>query len=299
MLLNIFSAADSTAVNTSGKAAEMVKEGRFEDLAHLVITWGIDFLGKILVALFLFFIGKWLIGKIRKLADKIMSRRQMDVALRGFLKNVLDFFLFLLLIILIINTVGAQTISIAALIGSAGLAIGLAVKDNLANFAGGVMLLFNKPFRSGDYIEAQSLAGTVQTIGILYTTLTTPDNKTVYIPNGPLSTGNIVNYNTQNTRRVDITINIEYGKDVETVKKLLLEIAGAHPLVQKTPAPFVRMTKISEPNIEFTLRVWVDRSDYWTVAYDLNEEIYTQTNAKKLTVPIPEMTVYVENPAGK
>lgn len=299
MLLNIFSAADSTAVNTSGKAAEMVKEGRFEDLAHLVITWGIDFLGKILVALFLFFIGKWLIGKIRKLADKIMSRRQMDVALRGFLKNVLDFFLFLLLIILIINTVGAQTISIAALIGSAGLAIGLAVKDNLANFAGGVMLLFNKPFRSGDYIEAQSLAGTVQTIGILYTTLTTPDNKTVYIPNGPLSTGNIVNYNTQNTRRVDITINIEYGKDVETVKKLLLEIAGAHPLVQKTPAPFVRMTKISEPNIEFTLRVWVDRSDYWTVAYDLNEEIYTQTNAKKLTVPIPEMTVYVENPDGK
>lgn len=299
MLLNIFNSADSTTINTSGRAAEMVKEGRFEDLFHLLITWGIDFLGKILAALIIFLIGKWLIGKVRKLADKIMSRRQMDMALRGFLKNILDFSLFLILFIFIINVVGAQTISIAALIGSAGLAIGLAVKDNLANFAGGVMLLFNKPFRSGDYIEAQDLAGTVQSIGILYTTLTTFDNKTIYIPNGPLSTGNIINFSTQSSRRVDITTSIEYGTDVEVVKNMLLDIAKTHSLVLKSPEPFARMTKMNEHSIDFTLRVWANQKDYWTVTHDLNEEIYKQINEKGLIIPFPQMTVHLANSSDK
>ena len=177
----------------------MIRDGRFEELGERSITWGIEFLGKLAIALLIFFVGKWIIGKIRKFADRIMSRRQMDIALKGFLKNLIEIFLFTLLIILIINIVGSQTVSLAALIASVGLAVGLAVKDNLANFAGGVMLLFNKPFKGGDYIEAQNLAGTVQSVGILYTTLTTADNKTIYIPNGPLSTGNILNYSTQTT----------------------------------------------------------------------------------------------------
>lgn len=299
MLLNIFNSADSTIVNTSEKTAKMIKEGRFEDLGSQLITWGIDFLGKLLIALLLFFIGKWIIGKIRKLADRVMERRQIDTALKGFLKNVLDFFLYLFLIIFIINVVGAQTISIAALIGSAGLAIGLAVKDNLANFAGGVMLLFNKPFRIGDYIEAQSLAGTVQSIGILYTTLTTADYKTIYIPNGPLSTGNITNYSTQTIRRVDITTSIEYGTDAEVVKKMLLDIAKAHSLVLDNPEPFARMTKMNEHSIDFALRVWVKQSNYWTVTHDLNEEIYKQINEKGLVIPFPQMTVHLSNPVEK
>lgn len=293
MLLNFVFAADSVAEKTDGKIAEMVKEGRFEDLLHHIVTWGIDFLGKLIVALIIFFIGKWVIGKIRKLADKIMSKRQMDVTLRGFLKNVSDFVLYMFLIIFIINVVGAQTVSIAALIGSAGLAIGLAVKDNLANFAGGVMLLLNKPFRSGDYIEAQSLAGTVKNIGILYTMLSTPDNKTIYIPNGPLSTGNIINYNSQHTRRVDITTSIEYGTDVETVKKLLLDIANAHPMVLQNPEPFARMTKMNDHSIDFTLRVWANSSNYWTVTHDLNEEIYRQVNDKGFIIPYQQLTVHM------
>ncbi|MDO5664324.1 MAG: mechanosensitive ion channel [Bacteroidia bacterium] len=299
MLLNIFNSVDSTVVNTGGKAAEMVKAGRFEDLVHLLITWGIDFFGKLLTALILFFIGKWIIGKIRKLADKIMSKRHMEVALKGFLKNVLDFFLYLLLIILIINIVGAQTISIAALIGSAGLAIGLAVKDNLANFAGGVMLLFNKPFKGGDYIEAQNLAGTVQSIGILYTTLITSDNKTIYIPNGPLSTGNIINYSTQASRRIDITVNLEYGTETAMVNKMLIDIAHAHPLVLKSPEPFARMTKMNEHSIDFTLRVWTNCNDFWPVTHDLNEEIYKQVNEKGLVIPFQQMTVHLENSTNK
>ncbi|MDO5523362.1 MAG: mechanosensitive ion channel [Bacteroidia bacterium] len=295
MLLNIFNSTDSTFVNTGERAAELIKQGRFEDLAHHLVTWGIDFLGKIVAALVIFFIGRWLIRVIRKLADKIMTRRQMDIALQGFMKNVLDFFLYLLLIIFIINIVGAQTISIAALIGAAGLAVGLAVKDNLANFAGGVMLLFNKPFRIGDYVEAQNLAGTVQSIGILYTTLTTADNKTIYIPNGPLSTGNIINYNTQITRRIEITINIEYGTDVAVVNNMLLEIARAHPQVLEIPEPFARMTKMNEHSIDFTLRVWVNRNNFWTVTHDLNEEIYKQVNERGLVIPFPHMTVHLED----
>lgn len=295
MLLNFVFAADSVAEKTDGKIAEMVKEGRFEDLLHHIVTWGIDFLGKLIVALIIFLIGKWIIGKVRKLIDKIMSKRQIDVTLRSFLKNISDIVLYLFLIIFIINVVGAQTISIVALIGSAGLAIGLAVKDNLANFAGGVMLLFNKPFRNGDYIEAQSLAGTVQSIGILYTMLTTPDNKTIYIPNGPLSTGNIINYNSRNTRRLDITTGIEYGTDVETVKTMLLDIANAHPMVLKTPEPFARMTKMNDHSIDFTLRVWAKSGDYWTVNHDLNEEIYRQVNDKGFVIPYQQLTVHMAN----
>lgn len=273
----------------------MIRDGRFEELGERSITWGIEFLGKLAIALLIFFVGKWIIGKIRKFADRIMSRRQMDIALKGFLKNLIEIFLFTLLIILIINIVGSQTVSLAALIASAGLAVGLAVKDNLANFAGGVMLLFNKPFKGGDYIEAQNLAGTVQSVGILYTTLTTADNKTIYIPNGPLSTGNILNYSTQTTRRVEVTTSIEYGTDAEVVKKMLLEIADRHPKVLKNPAPFARMTKMNDDAIDFTLRVWVESSDYWNVTYDLNEEIYKEVNARGLVIPYRQMTVHLAN----
>ena len=295
MLLNTFVSADSAVVKTGGKVAEMIKDGRFEELGQQSLTWGIDFLGKLAVALLIFFVGKWIIGKIRKLADKIMSRRQMDIALKGFLKNLLDIFLFVLLVMLIINVVGTQTVSLAALIASAGLAVGLAVKDNLANFAGGVMLLFNKPFKGGDYIEAQNLAGTVQSIGILYTTLTTADNKTIYIPNGPLSTGNIINYNTQTTRRIEITASIEYGTDVDVVKKMLLDIANRHPLVLKDPEPFARMTKMNEDSIDFSLRAWVNLNDYWNVTHDLNEEVYKEINARGLVIPFRQMTIHLAN----
>ncbi|HHT29145.1 MULTISPECIES: mechanosensitive ion channel family protein [Petrimonas] len=295
MLLTTFISVDSTVVKTGGKVAEMIRDGRFEELGERSITWGIEFLGKLAIALLIFFVGKWIIGKIRKFADRIMSRRQMDIALKGFLKNLIEIFLFTLLIILIINIVGSQTVSLAALIASVGLAVGLAVKDNLANFAGGVMLLFNKPFKGGDYIEAQNLAGTVQSVGILYTTLTTADNKTIYIPNGPLSTGNILNYSTQTTRRVEVTTSIEYGTDAEVVKKMLLEIADRHPKVLKNPAPFARMTKMNDDAIDFTLRVWVESSDYWNVTYDLNEEIYKEVNARGLVIPYRQMTVHLAN----
>ncbi len=287
---------DSLVANiakTGNSFAEMVQERRFEELGNHFVTWGIDFVSKLAIALVLFFVGRWVIRQVKKVIDKVMFRRKVEPTLREFLRNLINIALYVILIVLIVNVVGTQTVSIAAIIGSAGLAIGLSVKDNLANFAGGVMLLFNKPFRTGDFIEAQDMSGTVQSIGILYTILTTADNKTIYIPNGPLSTGNIINYNTQLTRRADIVVNIDYGADVEMIKSLLLNIAQAHPQVLKTPEPFARMTKMNDSSIDFTLRAWADTEDYWNVTHDLNEEIYKQLTQRGINIPFPQMTVHL------
>lgn len=274
----------------------LVKSGQYGELLDRIFISGIEFSLKVLFAVALFLIGRWIISRLSKIIDKILSKRKIDVALQGFLSNMISIFMFIVLIILIINVIGTKTFSVAALIGSAGLAIGLAVKDNLANFAGGVMLLFNKPFKIGDYIEAQGMAGTVRGIGILYTTLTTSDNRTINIPNGPLSTGTITNISTQPSRRVNLVIGIEYGTDIEVVKQLLLNIAAAHPLVHKNPVPFARMTNMGEHSIDFTLRVWTDNKNFWAVTHDLNEEIYKQLNDKGLVIPFKQLTVHLEKP---
>lgn len=294
MFLNATLVSDSLRIiKNNDEISEMIKQGHFEGLGNKLLTWGLELAWKIFLAFIIFFIGKWLIGRIRKMTDKVTSIQKMDTTLRGFMKNALDVFLYILLIFIIINIVGTKTFSIAALIGSAGLAIGLAVKDNLANFAGGVMLLFNKPFKVGDYIEAQSNAGTVREIGILYTMMTTSDNKTIYLPNGPLSTGSIINISTQSTRRVEIVVSLEYGTDVEVAKSLLLNIAKSHSKVLKSPEPFARMTSMNEHSIDFKLRVWVNKSDFWPVTFDLNEEIYKQINEKGLVIPFKQMTVHI------
>lgn len=294
MFLNATLVSDSLRIiKNNDEISEMIKQGHFKGLGNKLLTWGLELAWKIFLAFIIFFIGKWLIGRIRKMTDKVTSIQKMDTTLRGFMKNALDVFLYILLIFIIINIVGTKTFSIAALIGSAGLAIGLAVKDNLANFAGGVMLLFNKPFKVGDYIEAQSNAGTVREIGILYTMMTTSDNKTIYLPNGPLSTGSIININTQSTRRVEIVVSLEYGTDVEVAKSLLLNIAKSHSKVLKSPEPFARMTSMNEHSIDFKLRVWVNKSDFWPVTFDLNEEIYKQINEKGLVIPFKQMTVHI------
>lgn len=295
MLLNATLISDSLRLaNTNKEMAEMIKQGRFEDFGHKLLTWGVDLGLKIMAAFIIFFIGRWIIKRLSKVVDNIAIKRKMDSTLKGFLGNTINVFLYIFLIIVIINTVGTKSVSLAALIGSAGLAIGLAVKDNLSNFAGGVMLLFNKPFKVGDYIEVQSQAGTVRNIGILYTMLTTSDFKTIYIPNGPLSTGTIVNISRQPRRRIEIVVSLEYGTDVEVAKSLLLEIANNHPKVFKDPEPFARMAVMGDNSIDFKLRVWAKSSDFWDVTFDLNEEIYKQVSEKGLSIPFPQLTVHVE-----
>jgi small conductance mechanosensitive channel len=280
-------------INSNSPLAEMIIQGKYEDILSRLITWSVSFGGKILIAIAIFIVGRWIIGRLLKFENRIFARvDNMDVALKGFLKNLTKIALYITLFMLIINLVGTRTISLAALIASAGLAIGLAVKDNLANFAGGVMLLFNKPFKSGDYIQAQGLEGIVKIVGILYTVLNTPDNKVIYIPNGPLSTGNIVNFSTQETRRLDAVARAEFGTPVPLVKETLMELIKGHDKILLDPAPVVRMTGTTDSSVDFQLRVWTKAADFWEVNFWLNEAIYTEFNNRGIGMPFTKMVMH-------
>ncbi len=229
---------------------------------------------KIIAAAIVFFIGKWAIGWLRRLIVKFLERRQIENTVKSFLDSLANISLKIILFILIVNILGISTTSFAAVLAAAGLAIGMAMKDNLSNFAGGVMLLVNKPFKVGDRIIAQGMDGSVSAIGILYTELITGDNRTIYMPNGPLSTGTITNFSTQKQRRIDITLNVNAGFDVASIKDMLYSIIHSNSLIKNAPAPFVGITMLNNGNIDVTIRVWVDSSDYASVNIGLNEKIY-------------------------
>ncbi len=298
--------ADSTAVNPADQqiqsVAEMIKAGDFVGVGNSFILWGIGFLEKLIIALIIFFIGKLIIKAIKKGLNKGEQRvreKGKNVIAKRFFNRLIVVGLYTVLILIIINVVGAKTVSIAAIIGAIGLALGLAVKDNLANFAGGVMLLFNRPFKEGDYIEAQDIDGVVVDVGILYTKIRTFDNKMQYIPNGPLSTGNIVNYDTYPTRRVSLTVPVEYGTDIDFVKKMLLDIAKAHPLVLEDPAPYARVSEMNTHSLDFSFRVWTKTENYWDVLADIRETVYNKINENGIVIPFQQLTVHLEDDKDK
>lgn len=276
-LLQIIIPADSIALHapTQSTFGELIKDGDFNQVFDNALTWTIDLAANIFIALLIFFIGRFVILKLNRLTVRLLERSSWDSVLKGFIRSISQTIFFFILVMIIINAVGVKTVSIAAILGAIGLAIGLAMKDNLANFAGGVIILLSKPFRGGDYIKSQNLEGTVESIGILHTILRTGDNRTIYIPNGPLSTGSVTNNNSlDGTLRTEIIVNVNYGSDVDEVKDILISAIKEHPKALQQPEPFARMTKINPTTLEFTIRVWASKSDLWTVNYDLNETFY-------------------------
>jgi small conductance mechanosensitive channel len=237
---------------------------------------------KIVTAIIIFSIGRWLIGWLRKFLDKVLLRRNIEETVRSFLDSVINITLKILLFILIANVLGFQTTSFAAILAAAGLAVGMAMKGNLSNFAGGVLLLINKPFKIGDRVVAQGTDGIVQSIGILYTVLLTGDNITIYVPNGPLSTGNITNYSAQEERRIDLTFNISYGADLDVVKDTLKNVIQEDKQIKDTPIPFIGVTHIDNGSISITIRVWVNSNDYTGASVNLNERIYKSLSEKRI-----------------
>lgn len=295
-LLQTIIPVDSLVVNAPLTFGELVKEGNINQILDNALTWSIELIIYIFVAILIFIIGRFIISKIVGFFNRVISKSSWDTVLKGFLRTVLQTFLYAVLFMIIINAVGVKTVSIAAIIASVGLAIGLAMKDNLANFAGGVMILLSKPFKGGDFITTQNLEGTVESIGILHTILRTGDNKTVYIPNGPLSTGNIINNRSMDgTLRTVIVINVDYGSNIDEVKSLLKDIAGSHPKVLKQPSPFARMTKINPTSLEFTVRVWAKSSDLWEVNHDLTELFYKKLYDKGMISSLQQVTVHMAN----
>ncbi len=284
----------STNITTPISFGELVKSGNFEQLLDNALTWSIDLAANIVIALVIFFVGRFLITRISNLVNKLLKKSSWDIVLKGFISSIVISVLYVVLFMIIINSVGVKTVSIAALIGTMGLAIGLAMKDNLSNFAGGVLILLSKPFRGGDYIKAQGLEGTVVSIGILHTILRTADNKTIYIPNGPLSTGSIINNQSlDGTLRTEIVVNVDYGSDIEEVKKELLYIAREHPKVLFQPDPYARMTNINNTSLEFTIRVWADKANLADVNNDLTESIYKRLYDKGMISALQKMTIHM------
>ena len=261
-----------------------------------LITKGLNFCveaGKsIIIAVLIYIAGKALIMLINRMMEKMLCRRQVDPTIQTFLKSLVNILLMALLIISVVSALGVNTTSFAALLASAGVAVGMALSGNLQNLAGGIVVLLFRPFKVGDYIEAQGVGGTVQEIQIFHTILNTPDNKKIYLPNGSLSSGNIVNYSKEPTRRVDFTISIDYGESIDKVREVLKEIVTNDQRVLTTPQPVIALNALADSSVNIALRIWVKSEDYWAVYWETNEKIYNEFNRRGINFPFPQLTVH-------
>lgn len=244
-------------------------------------------------ALLVFIVGRFLISMINKLVQRVLLKRNIDPSIKTFVGSLIHIILMILLIVSVVGALGVQTASFAALLASAGVAIGMALSGNLSNFAGGLIILIFKPYKVGDFIEAQNLSGTVREIQIFHTVLTTTDNKVIYIPNGSLSSSAVINYSYQQVRRIDWTFGVEYGTDYAKVKGVLEEIlAKDERILQEPAAPFIAMSQLVDSSVNYVVRVWVNSPDYWNVYYDITRIVYERFNAEGIGFPFPQLTIH-------
>lgn len=278
----------------SKDASKLFTPETLDYIIHGLISFGL----KLLAALAIYIIGAWIIRKCKRLVMRIFERRKTEKSLASFVINLISITLTVILIVIAISTLGINTTSIAALLASGGVAIGLALSGTLQNFAGGIMILTFKPFKSGDYIEAQGYSGTVDSIDIFNTKLTTPDNKMIMIPNGTLSNGTINNYSKQQFRRVDWILGVEYGTYFEKAKGIIENIISAEKdtrILSKPSAPFIGIESLSASSVDIIVKAWVRTSDYWDVFYDYNARFYTELPQNGINFPFPQMDVWLRN----
>jgi small conductance mechanosensitive channel len=271
--------------------AQVQKGGEYIDtLINLFVVWGPKLVGAIVALI----IGLYLANMIAGGVDKMMEKKKLDPSLRPFLRSLISSLLKVLVVISVLGMVGIQMTSFIAILGAAGLAVGMALSGTLQNFAGGVMLLTFRPFKVGDVIEAQGYIGAVKEIQIFNTILKTPDNKTIIIPNGGLSTSSMVNYSTESTRRVDWTFGIAYGDDVDLARKTLKDLLTANDKVLTDPPIFVEVAELADSSVNFTVRAWVNSADYWTVFFYMYENVYKKFAEVGLNIPFPQMDVHLD-----
>lgn len=275
---------------TTTPAEELLKE-----LLSDIIQFGL----KVLAALLIYCVGAWIIKKIKKILSNIFAKRHTEKAIASFTMSLVSITLTILLIILTVGTLGVNTTSLAALLAAGGMAIGMALSGTVQNFAGGIMLLVFKPFKAGDFIEAQGFSGTVSEVNIVSTKLRTTDNRTIVLPNGALSGGTINNISQNPIRRVEWKVTVEYGSDVQTARKVVLGMLASDKRVltgSDAPAePNVSLSALLDSSIELQIRCWVKTEDYWDVLYAINEQIYNELPKNGINFPFPQLDVHLKN----
>ncbi|OHD85319.1 MAG: mechanosensitive ion channel protein MscS [Sulfuricurvum sp. RIFCSPLOWO2_02_43_6] len=269
-------------------------EDKVAHYSDIVLEYSTEYGLKILGALLIFFIGKWVARKIIALMRRGMERAGVDPTLISFASNALYVVLIIMIIVAAISNVGVETTSFMAIFGAAGLAIGLALKDTLANVGAAVLIIFFRPFKVGDFIEASGVMGNVKSINLFSTTLTTTDNRSIIIPNGALIAGNIINYTGNQTRRIDMTFVIDYKDDLRVAKEVVMNVLQSHEKVLKEPEPIVAVGALERDGVQLIVRPWVIVEDYWNVSFEITESVKLEFDKHHITVPFPQMDLHVK-----
>lgn len=260
-----------------------------EEITAFVMEYGPKVVGAVLTLI----IGFIVIGIIVGFFKKVMTKRGVDPSLTPFLTSILSIILKVALVITVIGVLGVEVTSFVAILGAAGLAVGLALQGTLQNFAGGVMILLFRPYKVGDVIDAAGYIGSVNEIQIFNTIMKTPDNKTIIIPNGQLANSSMTNFSTEPRRRVDWTIGIGYGDDVDKAKAVIRKMIDADSRILQDPEPFIAVSELADSSVNFAVRAWVESADYWGVFFDMNENVYKTFGQEGLNIPFPQMDVHV------
>lgn len=261
-------------------------------VSDYLLPWGVE----LAIAVAILVVGIFAAGLVRVLLRSALKRASIDEVLSAFISAVLHKVLIAVVVIAALDQLGVNTTSLVAIVGAAGLAVGLALKDSLQNFASGVMLVLFRPFNTGDYVEAGGSAGVVEEIGIFNTTLHTGDNRVIIIPNGGIFSGNIINYSQRPTRRVDMVFGIGYESDLKKAKTIISEIVAADERILAEPAPLIAVAELADSSVNFNVRPWVNSSDYWPVLFDLNEKIKLAFDEQGIVIPYPQMDVHLSQP---
>ena len=286
---------DSVQKANLAKAVEKIASLDYHEVLQTMLSEAVWIYINIVIALAIYFLGRWIVRRVVRLIDVAMERRKVDISLRSFMRNTVRVVFSLILVLIVVLTLGVNVTSLIAVFSAATLAIGMALSGTAQNFAGGVMILMMKPYRVGDYISAQGQSGTVREIKLFSTVITTTDNQTIYIPNNAIATAIIDNYTTAEQRRVDWTVGISYGDDVDVARETILAMLAADARILRETAPVVWVAALADSSVNLTVRAWVANADYWDVFFEYNERFYKELPKAGINFPFPQMDVHVKN----
>ncbi|MBU8912172.1 MAG: mechanosensitive ion channel [Desulfobacterales bacterium] len=266
-----------------------------DKIVEIITYWLTTYSVKLIAAILIFFIGKWLAGKLSKLVTKLLEKNNVDKTLINFLESIIYYTFLVVVIIAVAGQLGINTTSFLTIVGAAGLAIGLALKDSLSNFASGVMLILFRPFSTGDFVDVGGVTGNVVSIALFNTTLNTPDNQRVIVPNSSITSNVITNVTANDTRRVDLVIGIGYDDDIKKAKDILNIILQEEDRVLETPAANIAVSELADSSVNFVVRPWVKTDDYWGTYFDLTEKIKLAFDKEGISIPYPQQDVHMFN----